>query len=118
MVVKDAFIRMDGKEVYFIENANKTYTIAVAEKKNGKTAIVEKQGFEKKAEAKKAFESHKSKIIDAGEVGNGIDVFLFSSVAGFLVSVVDAAGKEIERKFSKIENPTRKTFEQYKNFAW
>lgn len=117
MVVKDAFKRMDGKEVYFIENAGK-YTVAVAKKQNGKTTILERNDFEKKVEAHKAFNGHKSKIIDAGEVGNGIDVFLFQSVAGFLVSVVDNAGKEIERKFSKTEKPARKTFEQYKNFAW
>lgn len=118
MVVKNAFKRMDGKEVYLIENSNKTWTVAIAETKKNKVVLVEKYDFVKKSEAKKAFESHKSVVIDAGEVGNGIDVFLMKSAVGFLTTVVDKTGKEITRKFYKTEKPGRKLFEQYKTNSW
>lgn len=118
MVVKDAYKRMDGKEVYLIENVNKTYMVAVAENKHGKTSIVERHDFYKKTEAKKVFVSHKSVVIDAGGDGDGIDVFLMKSAVGFLTVVADKAGNEIKKKFSKTEKPARKVFDQYKNYSW
>lgn len=39
MVVKNAFKRIDGKEVYLIENSNKTLTVAIAETKKTKSFL-------------------------------------------------------------------------------